>query len=89
MSVSRTNLTALNIKILRILKKAASRCEILNVFIILQRNLKHRKYETSYHYNHHPDDTADIRKGDNNQLYKQLDAALAQRAHYIELKRKA
>lgn len=28
-------------------------------------------------------------KGDNNQLYKQLDAALAQRAHYIELKEKS
>ena len=27
-------------------------------------------------------------KGDNNQLYKQLDAALAQRAHYVELKEK-
>ena len=26
-------------------------------------------------------------KGDNNQLYKQLDAALAQRAHYVEFKR--
>ncbi len=28
-------------------------------------------------------------KGDNNQLYKQLDAALAQRAHYVELKEKS
>ena len=28
-------------------------------------------------------------KGDNNQLYKQLDAALAQRAHYLELKEKS
>lgn len=28
-------------------------------------------------------------KGDNTQLYEQLDAALAQRAHYVELKRKA
>ena len=28
-------------------------------------------------------------KGDNNQLYKQLDAALAQRAHYIEFKEKS
>ncbi len=28
-------------------------------------------------------------KGDNNQLYKQLDAALAQRAHYVELKKKS
>ena len=28
-------------------------------------------------------------KGDNNQLYEQLDAALAQRAHYIELKEKS
>ena len=28
-------------------------------------------------------------KGDNSQLYKQLDAALAQRAHYIELKEKS
>lgn len=27
-------------------------------------------------------------KGDYNQLYKQLDAALAQRAHYVELKEK-
>ena len=28
-------------------------------------------------------------KGDNNQLYKQLDAALTQRAHYVELKEKS
>ena len=28
-------------------------------------------------------------KGDNNQLYKQLDATLAQRAHYVELKEKS
>jgi hypothetical protein len=28
-------------------------------------------------------------KGDNNQLYKQLDAALAQRAYYVELKEKS
>ena len=28
-------------------------------------------------------------KGDNNQLYKQLDAVLAQRAHYVELKEKS
>lgn len=28
-------------------------------------------------------------KGDNSQLYKQLDAALAQRAHYVELKEKS
>lgn len=28
-------------------------------------------------------------KGDNNQLYKQLDAALVQRAHYVELKEKS
>ena len=28
-------------------------------------------------------------KGDNNQLYKQLDAALAQRVHYVELKEKS
>ena len=28
-------------------------------------------------------------KGDNNQLYKQLDTALAQRAHYVELKEKS
>ena len=28
-------------------------------------------------------------KGDNNQLYEQLDAALAQRAYYIELKEKS
>lgn len=28
-------------------------------------------------------------KGDNNQLYKQLDAALAQRAHYVEFKEKS
>ena len=28
-------------------------------------------------------------KGDNNQLYKHLDAALAQRAHYVELKEKS
>ena len=27
-------------------------------------------------------------KGDNNQLYKQLDAAPTQRAHYVELKEK-